>query len=120
MGSDAWWRKAESQTADEPKGGYLVTCPELFREVCSIANALKDLGVKNGGTTAKTVHQLTQFYSAHTAIRLPRRLGARHVESLDFSAWNWYNEHVGKKQCAIVITFCIFPRQTKTGSVINT
>jgi len=65
-------------------------------------------------------HQLTQFYSAPTAIRLLRRLGARHVENHDLSslrdlgsvgepinpeAWNWYNEHVGKKQCAIVDMF---------------
>lgn len=65
-------------------------------------------------------HKLTQFYSAPTAIRLLRRLGAHHVENHDLSslrvlgsvgepinpeAWNWYNEHVGKMQCAIVDTF---------------
>ncbi|KAG2353399.1 hypothetical protein BDR07DRAFT_1454547 [Suillus spraguei] len=59
---------------------------------------------------------LTQFYPAPTAIRLLRRLGAQHVENHDLSSlrvlgsfgepinpetWNWYNEHVGKKQCAI-------------------
>ena len=62
-------------------------------------------------------HKLTQFYSAPTAICLPRRLGAHHVEGHDLSllrvlgsvgepinpeAWNWYNEVVGKKQCSIV------------------
>jgi acetyl-CoA synthetase len=76
-------------------------------------------------------HQLTQFYSAPTAIRLLRRLGAQHVENHDLSslrvlgsvgepinpeAWNWYNEHVGKKQCAIVDTFW----QTETGSIVVT
>ena len=65
-------------------------------------------------------HKLTQFYSAPTAIRLLRRLGAEHVDNHDLSslrvlgsvgepinpeAWNWYNENVGKKQCAIVDTF---------------
>lgn len=65
-------------------------------------------------------HKLTQFYSAPTAIRLLRRLGEHHVENYDLSslrvlgsvgepinpeAWNWYNEHVGKMQCAIVDTF---------------
>jgi len=65
-------------------------------------------------------HKLTQFYSAPTAIRLLRRLGEEHVKDHDLSslrvigtvgepinpeAWNWYNEHVGRKQCAIVDTF---------------
>lgn len=65
-------------------------------------------------------HKITQFYSAPTAIRLLRRLGSHHVESHDLSslrvlgsvgepinpeAWNWYNEHIGKMQCAIVDTF---------------
>ncbi|KIJ95754.1 hypothetical protein K443DRAFT_682777 [Laccaria amethystina LaAM-08-1] len=76
-------------------------------------------------------HKITQFYSAPTAIRLLRRLGAHHVENHDLSslrvlgsvgepinpeAWNWYNEHVGKKQCAIVDTFW----QTETGSIVVT
>ncbi|KAF8225577.1 acetate--CoA ligase [Tricholoma matsutake] len=76
-------------------------------------------------------YKLTQFYSAPTAIRLLRRLGAHHVENYDLSslrvlgsvgepinpeAWNWYNEHVGKKQCAIVDTFW----QTETGSIVVT
>ncbi|KAF8179847.1 hypothetical protein BJ912DRAFT_981980 [Pholiota molesta] len=76
-------------------------------------------------------HKLTQFYSAPTAIRLLRRLGSHHVEGHDLSslrvlgsvgepinpeAWNWYNEHVGKMQCAIVDTFW----QTETGSIVVT
>ena len=76
-------------------------------------------------------HKITQFYSAPTAIRLLRRLGAQHVEGYDLSsirvlgtvgepinpeAWNWYNEHVGRKQCAIVDTFW----QTETGSIVIT
>lgn len=76
-------------------------------------------------------HKLTQFYSAPTAIRLLRRLGHHHVEPHDLStlrvlgsvgepinpeAWNWYNEHVGRKQCSIVDTYW----QTETGSIIVT
>ncbi|KAF7762362.1 hypothetical protein Agabi119p4_8955 [Agaricus bisporus var. burnettii] len=76
-------------------------------------------------------HRLTHFYSAPTAIRLLRRLGAHHVENHDLTslrvlgtvgepinpeAWHWYNDHVGKKQCAIVDTFW----QTETGSIIVT
>ncbi|KAJ7264081.1 acetate--CoA ligase [Mycena haematopus] len=80
-------------------------------------------------TVAK--HKVTQFYSAPTAVRLLRRLGAHHVAPHDLSslrvlgsvgepinpeAWNWYNEHVGGKQCAVVDTFW----QTETGSVVLT
>ncbi|KAL0065901.1 acetyl-coenzyme A synthetase 2 [Marasmius tenuissimus] len=76
-------------------------------------------------------HKLTQFYSAPTAIRLLRRLGHQHVENHDLSslrilgsvgepinpeAWNWYNEHVGRKECSIVDTFW----QTETGSIVIT
>ncbi len=65
-------------------------------------------------------HKLTQFYSAPTAIRLLRRMGESHVQGYDLSslrilgsvgepinpeAWNWYHEHVGKKECAVVDTF---------------
>ncbi|KAJ7356480.1 hypothetical protein DFH08DRAFT_849166 [Mycena albidolilacea] len=80
-------------------------------------------------TVAK--HKVTQFYSAPTAVRLLRRLGAHHVTPHDLSslrvlgsvgepinpeAWNWYNEHVGKGQCAVVDTFW----QTETGSIVIT
>jgi acetyl-CoA synthetase len=76
-------------------------------------------------------HKLTQFYSAPTAIRLLRRLGEHHVAKFDLSsirvlgsvgepinpeAWHWYNDHVGRKQCAIVDTFW----QTETGSIVVT
>lgn len=76
-------------------------------------------------------YKLTQFYSAPTAIRLLRRLGAEHVKQYDLSslrvlgtvgepinpeAWNWYNEVVGRRQCAIVDTFW----QTETGSIVIT
>jgi acetyl-CoA synthetase len=81
-------------------------------------------------------HKLTQFYSAPTAIRLLRRLGAHHVENHDLSslrvlgsvgepinpeAWNWYNEHVGKMQCAIVDTFwCVVIQLKCTSNPLKT
>ena len=94
-------------------------------------------------------YKLTQFYSAPTAIRLLRRLGEHHVAGHDLSslrvlgsvgepinpeAWNWYNEFVGRKQCAIVDTFwygfffalrlphtdLFLTRQTETGSIVIT
>ncbi|KAF8586892.1 acetate--CoA ligase [Ramaria rubella] len=80
---------------------------------------------------AVQTHKLTHFYSAPTAIRLLRRLGHHHVEGHDLEslrvlgsvgepinpeAWHWYNEHVGRKQCAIVDTFW----QTETGSIVIT
>ncbi|UZJ56150.1 hypothetical protein CBS101457_005470 [Exobasidium rhododendri] len=76
-------------------------------------------------------HKITQFYTAPTSIRLLRRLGEEHVQGHDLStlrvigtvgepinpeAWNWYNENVGKKECAIVDTYW----QTETGSIIIT
>ncbi|KAF8607099.1 acetate--CoA ligase [Ceratobasidium sp. AG-I] len=76
-------------------------------------------------------HKITQFYTSPTAIRLLRRLGEHHFEGYDLStlrvlgsvgepinpeAWTWYNENVGKKQCAIVDTFW----QTETGSIVIT
>ncbi|KAK4057085.1 acetyl-coenzyme A synthetase 2 [Microbotryomycetes sp. JL221] len=76
-------------------------------------------------------HKLTQFYTAPTAIRLLRRLGEEHTKKHDLStlrtigsvgepinpeAWEWYWEHVGKKECAVVDTYW----QTETGSIIIT
>ncbi|KAK7464861.1 acetyl-coenzyme A synthetase 2 [Stygiomarasmius scandens] len=76
-------------------------------------------------------HGLTQFYSAPTAIRLLRRLGHHHLQPFTLStlrvlgsvgepinpgAWEWYNEHVGMKECSVVDTFW----QTETGSIVIT
>lgn len=72
-------------------------------------------------------HKLTQFYTAPTSIRLLRRLGEEHVKGHDLSslrvigtvgepinpeAWDWYNENVGKGECAVVDTYW----QTETGA----
>ncbi|CEP17653.1 hypothetical protein [Parasitella parasitica] len=74
-------------------------------------------------------HKITQFYTAPTAIRALRRLGDQWVEKHDLSslrvigsvgepinpeAWDWYNEKVGRGQCAVVDTYW----QTETGSII--
>ncbi|KAI8091452.1 acetyl-coenzyme A synthetase [Gilbertella persicaria] len=76
-------------------------------------------------------HKITQFYTAPTAIRALRRLGDKWLENYDLSslrvigsvgepinpeAWDWYNEKVGKGQCAVVDTYW----QTETGSIIIT
>ncbi|ORX98146.1 putative acetyl-CoA synthetase [Basidiobolus meristosporus CBS 931.73] len=76
-------------------------------------------------------HKITQFYTAPTAIRALKRLGDHLVEGYDLSslrvigsvgepinpeAWAWYNEVVGKGQCAVVDTYW----QTETGSIIVT
>jgi len=74
-------------------------------------------------------HKVTQFYTAPTAIRSLAK------ESLDFvtkyrmnslkvigsvgepineEAWQWYNEHIGKKKCPIVDTWW----QTETGGIL--
>ncbi|KAI9301978.1 acetyl-coenzyme A synthetase [Cunninghamella echinulata] len=74
-------------------------------------------------------HQITQFYTAPTAIRALRRLGDQWLDGYDLSslrvigsvgepinpeAWDWYNEKVGRNQCAVVDTYW----QTETGSII--
>ncbi len=74
-------------------------------------------------------HQVTQFYTAPTAIRSLAK------ESLDFvqkyplkslkvigsvgepineEAWHWYNNHVGDKRCPVVDTWW----QTETGGIL--
>ncbi|WFD05978.1 acetate--CoA ligase [Malassezia vespertilionis] len=65
-------------------------------------------------------HGLTQFYTAPTSIRLLRRMGTEHVasykldtlrvlgtvgEPINPEAWQWYNDNVGRGQCAIVDTY---------------
>ncbi|KAI0801962.1 acetyl-coenzyme a synthetase [Irpex lacteus] len=74
-------------------------------------------------------HKITHFYTAPTAVRLLRRLGEEYVQKADLSslrvigsvgepinpeAWHWLNDHVGRKQAAIVDTFF----QTETGSIV--
>lgn len=74
-------------------------------------------------------HKVTQFYTAPTAIRALRRLGDQWLEGYDFSslrvigsvgepinpeAWHWYNDKVGKNQCAVIDTYW----QTETGSIV--
>jgi len=74
-------------------------------------------------------HKITHFYTAPTVIRLLRNLGPQHIhghdlttlrvlgsggEPLNPEVWNWFNEHVGNRECAIVDTFW----QTETGSIV--
>ncbi|MCB9094491.1 MAG: acetate--CoA ligase [Halobacteriovoraceae bacterium] len=74
-------------------------------------------------------HQITHFYTAPTAIRALMACDQSLVEKANLSslkvlgtvgepinveAWEWYNEHVGKKKCPIVDTWW----QTETGGIM--
>ncbi len=74
-------------------------------------------------------HQVTQFYTAPTAIRslakedvswvLKHDLSSLKIigsvgEPINDEAWHWYDENVGKKKCPIVDTWW----QTETGGVM--
>jgi acetyl-CoA synthetase len=74
-------------------------------------------------------HQVNIFYTAPTAIRSLEAHGTEYVykrnlstlkvlgtvgEPINVEAWEWYYEHVGKKQCPIVDTWW----QTETGGIM--
>lgn len=61
--------------ADEPNDGRLITYAELLREVCSIANVLKNLGVKKGDTVSVYLPMTWQAVAAFLACA---RIGAVH------------------------------------------
>ncbi len=76
-------------------------------------------------------HKVNIFYTAPTAIRALMREGESFVNKADLSslrilgsvgepinpeAWEWYHEHVGKKNCPIVDTWW----QTETGGILIT
>ncbi|MGB2397727.1 MAG: acetate--CoA ligase [Flavobacteriaceae bacterium] len=74
-------------------------------------------------------HNVTQFYTAPTAIRALAKHPTKLIEDYDLSAlkvlgtvgepinaeaWHWYNEHIGKKTIPIVDTWW----QTETGGIL--
>lgn len=74
-------------------------------------------------------HKVTQFYTAPTAIRSLAKQDLEFVEKYDISslkvlgtvgepinqeAWDWYNNHIGNKECPIVDTWW----QTETGGIM--
>lgn len=74
-------------------------------------------------------YKVTHFYTAPTAIRSLESLGTQWFngvtlnslkvlgsvgEPINTEAWQWYNEHVGKKRCPIVDTWW----QTETGGIM--
>ncbi len=76
-------------------------------------------------------HKVTKFYTAPTAIRAFMKQGpelpAKHDlsslkllgtvgEPINPAAWQWYHEHIGRKNCPIVDTWW----QTETGGVLIT
>jgi acetyl-CoA synthetase len=86
---DRWAYKHPEKTAiiyeaDEPGEGYLVSYGDLFREVCRIANVLKDFGVKKGDTVSI---YLPMTWHAAAAFLACARIGAVHsVVFAGFSA----------------------------------
>jgi acetyl-CoA synthetase len=61
--------------ADEPGQGRKVTYGELFRQVCELANVLKELGIKKGDTVAIYMPMIPETLVAFLAVI---RLGALH------------------------------------------
>ena len=74
-------------------------------------------------------HQVSQFYTAPTAIRSLLSMGNEYLagkkldslkvlgtvgEPINEDAWHWYHDHVGKNRCPIVDTWW----QTETGGVL--
>ena len=74
-------------------------------------------------------HQVTQFYTAPTAIRALAKESIEYVqkyplqslkvigsvgEPINEEAWHWYNDHVGGKKCPVVDTWW----QTETGGIM--
>jgi acetyl-CoA synthetase len=74
-------------------------------------------------------HKVNILYTAPTAIRSLMGFGLKPLEGKDLSslkilgtvgepineeAWNWYNEHIGKKKCPIVDTWW----QTENGGIL--
>ena len=74
-------------------------------------------------------HQITQFYTAPTAIRALAKESLDYVqkfplkslkvigsvgEPINEEAWHWYNDHVGDKRCPVVDTWW----QTETGGIM--
>jgi len=74
-------------------------------------------------------HNISQFYTAPTAIRSLAKERIEWVDKYDLKslrvigsvgepineeAWHWYNDHVGKKKCPIVDTWW----QTETGGIL--
>ena len=74
-------------------------------------------------------YKVNIFYTAPTAIRALQAFGTDFVkpykldslrvlgsvgEPINEEAWNWYNEHIGKKRCPIVDTWW----QTETGGIL--
>ncbi len=74
-------------------------------------------------------HQVSQFYTAPTAIRALQAFGTEPIapykldslkvlgsvgEPINEEAWHWYHDHVGKGKCPIVDTWW----QTETGGIL--
>ena len=87
--------------ADEPGEGREISYGELLREVCSVANVLKSLGVKKGDTVSVYLPMTWQAVATFLACA---RIGAVHsVVFAGFSA-EALRDRIQDCQCRLVIT----------------
>ena len=87
--------------ADEPGQGREITYGELLREVCSVANVLKSLGVKKGDTISVYLPMTWQAVATFLACA---RIGAIHsVVFAGFSA-EALRDRILDCKCRVVIT----------------
>jgi len=87
--------------ADEPNQGRNVTYGELYRRVCELANALKEMGVKKGDTVAIYMPMIPETVIAFLAVI---RLGALHsVVFAGFSSES-LRDRINDGQSHVVLT----------------
>ena len=106
---------------------FMAPWPMALRPLCLKAYPHILILVGFGKSVEK--HQITQFYTAPTAIRALAKENLDYVNKHDLSclkvlgtvgepineeAWHWYNDHVGEKKCPIVDTWW----QTETGGIL--
>lgn len=120
--SDAGWITGHTYTIYSP---LLNKTPTLFFE------GAPDWPEPDRWAKIIEKYKVTTFYTAPTAIRMFERYGTKVIEKykfetlqllgsvgepIDQSAWLWYFENVGKKNCPIVDTWW----QTETGGILIT
>ena len=101
-------------------GGYIIYGPLADGVTMTIFESTPVYPMPSCYWKAVEKHKFMHLYSVPTAIHLLRRLGHTHIEGHDLillrvlgtigepinpEAWHWYNEYIGKTQCAIVDTY---------------
>lgn len=108
---------------------YIVYGPLLAGATCLMYEGIPTFPDASRFWQVIEKHKVNQFYTAPTAIRALMTYGNQHPDSYDMTslkvigsvgepineeAWEWYNEHVGKKRAAVVDTWW----QTETGGIM--